>query len=215
MSGASSTLDIDLVDIDADGITVAETLGAAGNFAITGALASGGSATLDHARQLVCTAVGNESARTFTVTGTDADGVAQTEAITGPNATTTESTKYFKTVTQIASDDATANDVSFGTVDEASSHIYPVNQYAAIGTAIHVNVTGTLDFTVQERFDDIQASVTAKQTDNWQNITALTTKTADTTATATVGATALRVIINSHSSGAELQMHTVVWYSDS
>ena len=71
-------VDIDPVDVDADGITVAETLGAAGNFTIGGALTSGGSVTFDYPRQILQTAVGNESARTFTITGTDRDGVAQT-----------------------------------------------------------------------------------------------------------------------------------------
>lgn len=214
MSGASSVIDIDLDDVDDNGVVELETLGSATDFTIGGALASGGVATMDYARQLVITSVGNDAGITFTVTGTDADGLALSEVVTGPNATTTETAGYFKTVTQIASSGATADDVSVGTVDEASSHTYPVNQVAANGTAIHVNVTGTINFTVQERFDDIQATGNPVQTNNWQSITALAAKTADTTSTASVGATALRILVNSHSSGGELQMHTVVGLSN-
>ena len=48
------------------------------------------------------TSTGNISGVTFTVTGTDASGAAQTEDITGPNNNTVTGSKKFLTVTQIA-----------------------------------------------------------------------------------------------------------------
>lgn len=199
-------IDIDPVDVDADGIVVAETLGAAGDFTIGGALASGGSVTFDHPRQLLQTAVGNESARTFTVTGTDENGVAQTKAWTGVNATTDETTEYWSTVTQIASDDATANDVSFGTVDEISTAVLPLNQYASEAATVAVDVTGTINFTVQETFDDIHENFRNGVANTWFNVSALASKTADTVSAVTHRATAAKLLVNSYSSGAELQI---------
>jgi hypothetical protein len=57
---------------------------------------------------------------------------------------------------------------------------------------------------VQQTF----ANVLAGEAAVWTDITALASKTADTTSTAAVGATAIRLLINSYSSGAELQMYT-------
>ena len=55
----------------------------------------------------------NNASVTFTITGTDASGNAQTETITGVNNNTVEGTKYFKTITQISSD-AAASGVNVG-----------------------------------------------------------------------------------------------------
>lgn len=202
-----NVIDVDLVDVDADGIATSQTPLAAGNLTLDGALTSGGVFTADVPRIILITAVGNESGRTFTVTGTDQNGASQTEAITGPNATTAASTKYWKTVTQIAVDDATANAVTVGTVATtavASTHTYPLDYLSPYAANIHVDVTGTINFTVQETFVDVLGGTAPV----WSSITALASKTADTTSTASVGATAVRLIVNSYSSGAELQFYT-------
>ncbi len=199
-------IDIDPVDVDDDGITVDETLAAAGNFAITGALASGGSVTFDHPRQIIQETTGNEAARTFTITGTDRDGLAQTLAMPGENAGTAETAEYWSTVTQIASDDATANNVKFGTVDEISSKTIPINNYASDPATISVDVTGTINYTVQEAFQDVEAVRSAGNDLTWYDVSALTAKAADLVSLITHRATAVRIIVNSHSSAAELQM---------
>jgi len=51
----------------------------------------------------------------FTITGTDGNGDAQTEVLTGPNATTTvSSVNKYLTVTSIVSDGAIATDIQAG-----------------------------------------------------------------------------------------------------
>lgn len=202
-------IDIDPIDVDADGITVAETLGGAGNFAITGALASSGSVTFDYARQLLQTAAGNETARTFTITGTDRDGRAQVVTMAGVNATTAETTTYWKTVTQIASDGATAGNVSFGTVDEVTSQTIPLNHYAAEAATVAVDVTGTVNYTVQQAFQDVEAVLSAGNDLTWYDVSALAAQTADLVSLITHRATAVRLVVNSYSSGAELQMRVL------
>ena len=99
-------LTADTQALDADGISTAATLSGSGNLTINGALASGGSCTFDAGRIVTILSAGDDSGDTFTVTGTDVNGDAQTEDITGANAGTATGTKYFKTVTQIATDGA-------------------------------------------------------------------------------------------------------------
>ena len=110
--------------LDADGISVAATLSGSGNLTLGGALTSGGSATFDSGRVVPLLSAGDDSGDTFTVTGTDVNGDAQTEEITGANAGTATGTKYFKTVTQISTDGASAGNVSAGINNSAADVIF-------------------------------------------------------------------------------------------
>ena len=101
------------VTADSDGLVDNETLGSAGNFTIDGALSSTASSNLKSTVSISSSS--NNASVTFTITGTDIDGVAQTETITGVNANTVNGTKFFKTVSQISSD-AAASNVDVGTV---------------------------------------------------------------------------------------------------
>lgn len=108
------------------------------------------------AHQIAIVSAANLSAITFTLTGTDADGVTLTEAVTGPNATTVESTGYFKTVTSIAiSATLGANTVDLGWADEFVTPTIQLNTYAQ-GVSGNVDVTGTIDYTVQATNSDIR-----------------------------------------------------------
>ncbi|MDC0976032.1 flagellar hook-associated protein FlgK [Alphaproteobacteria bacterium] len=101
------------VTADSDGLVDNETLGSSGNFTIDGALSSTASSNLKSTVSISSSS--NNASVTFTITGTDIDGVAQTETITGVNANTVNGTKFFKTVSQISSD-AAASNVDVGTV---------------------------------------------------------------------------------------------------
>lgn len=143
---------------------------------------------------------------TITIVGLDPDGNAQTETITAPaGSATVESTGYYSRVTSVTpSATIGADTVDIGWVDEVSSATYPIDWRSPYACNIQVDVTGTINFTVQETYVDVLGGVAPV----WANITALASKTADTNSTATIGATAIRVIVNSYSSGAELQMYT-------
>jgi len=110
--------------LDADGISAADTLGGAGDLTLGGALTSGGSATFDSGRIITILSAGDDSGDTFTVTGTDVNGDAQTEEITGANAGTATGSKHFKTVTQIAIDGASAGNVSAGINNSAADVVF-------------------------------------------------------------------------------------------
>lgn len=104
------TVEFGAVDtLDADGICVDVSAAGAATLSATGALVSGGVATFDVARGVSITSTGNESSRTFTVTGTDQYGETLVEDIAGPNNTTANGVKAFKTVTSVAIDGATTS----------------------------------------------------------------------------------------------------------
>ena len=101
------------VQADEDGLAATQSTAINSNFIINGALASEASTGLN-AFISISSATNNSSA-TFTITGTDIDGNAQTEIITGVNNNTVTGTKVFKTVSQISNDNNTV-DVKVGTV---------------------------------------------------------------------------------------------------
>ena len=89
MSDVSAvTITADTVALDADGISVATSVGNNAALVIGGALASGGAVALSHGRIVTILSAGNDAAKSFTVVGTDVNGDAQTESITGANAGT-------------------------------------------------------------------------------------------------------------------------------
>lgn len=115
---------IEAAAADADGISTSATLGGAGNLTINGALASGGAVTFDQPRNVTITSAGDDTGITFTVTGTDETGAAQTEVITGADTDVATGTSYFATVTQIAASGASAGNVSAGSGSSIAAVIF-------------------------------------------------------------------------------------------
>lgn len=194
---------IDPDNVDVDGISVAAAVAAAGNLTLGGALTSGGVFTADYPRQISITSSGNDSARTFTVTGTDPNGVAQTEDITGPSATAVESTKYFKTITSIAVDAACAGNISAGTVDEFVTNTIPLKRNSNAPTVSLEGITGTINVSVEQTFSNVfdptDINYVACHAD-------LTNATADANENLDVNATGVRLKCNSYTNTAELKM---------
>jgi len=110
--------------LDADGISVAASVGNNAALVIGGALASGGACAFDAGRQVTILSAGNDAAKSFTVTGTDVNGDAQTESITGANAGTATGAKYFKTISGISAVGNPAGNVSAGINNSAADVIF-------------------------------------------------------------------------------------------
>ena len=158
----------------------------------------------------------DHSGKTVTLVGTDPDGRAQTEVVTGPaGSATVESTKYFRTLTS-ATPSATigADTFDIGWVDEFASQSIPLDWRSQTPATIQVAVTGTINFDVEGTLQDVQTSYAAPfdvadQSDlEWFNDANFTAKTASLTDDLTLpGYRAIRVVVNSYSSGAELQVY--------
>ena len=191
---------ITLATIDRDGISIAQQLVGAGNLTITGALASGGAVSFDVPYKIETYSGGNLSAATLTVTGTDQYGRAQTDTITGPNAGTSAGSKYFLTVTQIASDGALGSDIEVGAADEIG-YIYALDGYAT-DTSVAIDIAGTINYTLQKCYERL----TAGETPNWV-AGGLATQTADGVAAYTAPTSGVRITVNSYSNGATIAMN--------
>lgn len=212
MRSLKKTYDID--DADADGLAATNDSSGA-TLTLDGVLTSGGTYTsadgFAHRLSILDTATQDQSDSTFTVTGTDADGRAQTEAITGPaSGATVESTKYFKTVTSVAITGGDAMDtVSMGTVDEFASPTIGLDHYEQVAPAVHVNITGTINYDIQvSGYDPNDADLTDHESMNWQNDGNFGAKSADLIASLAVpGMRAMRVVSNSYTNGAEIEVN--------
>lgn len=199
--------------VDTDGIVDGAT-GATSPISLNG-VAAGASANDGLAHQLNLTSAANLAGINFTITGTDADGIAISEVIAGPAATTIETTGYFLTVTSIAiSATLGANTVDIGWVDEFATPTIPLNVYADAAN-FEVRVTGTIDYTAQQTLSEIRT----RADDGafaFTGIPAGLTDSVDVigvTATATWRMaplpTGIRLLANSYSSGAALDLYIV------
>ena len=200
-------INIDLDDADPNGVFEDQTLGGAGNFSLDGAGVTGGEwITPDgFAKQIGFESAGNISGVTFTVTGFEDvhRHKAISETLSGPNANTVETTNYFYVITQIAADGAVGTNTEAGPVDEAITATQPVDWRGGV-LSHKFTVTGTINYTLEDTFDDIQDNSNYPFT--WD----------DSDDADVVGATAnaetayeglprgQRVKINSYSSGAAL-----------
>ena len=73
--------------------------------------------------KITITSAGYESDIGFAIVGTDLSGAAASETLTGPNATTVTSTKFYKTITSITPDGAVGNNTSVGNAVSTSGSI--------------------------------------------------------------------------------------------
>jgi len=150
MSGISDvipvTITADTVALDADGISVATSVGNNAALVIGGALADGGSVTLSHGRIVTILSAGNDSAKSFTVTGTDINGDAQVESITGANAGTATGAVYFKTISGISAVGNPAGNVSAGVNALAADVIFTMRSRLKGMFLTSTATAGEIDF---------------------------------------------------------------------
>jgi hypothetical protein len=102
--------------LDADGIAEAQSASGAHTLSLNGALASGGTVTLDVPRNVIADSGGADTA-VLTVTGTDEYGNTMKENITLNGTTAVPGLKAFKTITSITSSATIANGAFVGTGD--------------------------------------------------------------------------------------------------
>ena len=140
------TTTADTVALDADGISVAASVGNNAALTIGGALASGGAVALSHGRVVTILSAGDDSGISFTVTGTDVNGDAQTESITGANADTATGSKYFLTVSGISAVGNPAGNVSAGVNASAADVVYAGRARLKGSFLTSTATAGTVDF---------------------------------------------------------------------
>lgn len=125
--------------------------------------------TLDTPRRVLITTTGNESTKTFTITGTDRNRSLLTELITDiASGTTAYTNTDFLTVTSVSISAAAANAVTVGTNGVASSRWMFLDEYAPSQVTLSTSVTGTVNYTIQEAEQFPSANLPAYQV-TWLN----------------------------------------------
>lgn len=143
-----------LAAASANNIALAQQPTATAGFTLNGALATGGVAPLDKPRRVLITTTENDSAKTFTITGTDSQGRIISETMAGPNSTAGQSTLDYATVTSITTNSTVTANLTVGTNGVASSQALPLDHYGWPQDGIQVVVTGTINYTIQYTLDD-------------------------------------------------------------
>lgn len=138
----------------ANNIAASQSVSGASAVNLNGALASGGVATLDTPRRVRITSAGNDSGITFAIAGTNWSGAAISETLTGANASTADSVLDYATVTSIKTSGSTASTITVGTNGVAGSPWVRLDEYALPQVGIQIEVSGTVNYTVQQTFDD-------------------------------------------------------------
>jgi len=114
-----------------------------------------GIVTLDTARRVLFTPGGNDASITWTVYGTDWNGELISEVVTGVASASTTYTNYdFSTISAIWPSGASASTLTVGTNGIASSRPIFLDRYALAPTSLEVDVTGTVNYTVQQSLND-------------------------------------------------------------
>ena len=145
-----------LASAGANAIALSQTP-TAGALTLNGTLVTGGVAVMDQPRRVLITTTGNESSRTFTITGTNWSGSPISEVVTGPNATTGSSVLDYATVTSITISGNAANALTVGTNGVAASPWVRLDSWAMPQVAIQCTASGTVNYTVQQTLDDTNA----------------------------------------------------------
>lgn len=140
----------------------------------------------------------------FTIVGTDNDGHAVTNTIAGPaSASTVTSTVFFKTITTIQpSATMGALTLAVGIAVTAITQTIPLTSSAA-AAGMTVAVTGTINYTMYETFANVYVhdANTVSTT-----ISALASKTTNTSGNASVSATGVFLLINSVTATATIEV---------
>ena len=205
-------INMDLADVDDDGVFQNQTLGGAGSFTLNGAgVTSGQWVTPDlFAKQIGFASTGNISGVNFTISGYEDRNktILISETIAGPNNNTVETTNYFYSIQSISASGAVGTNTKAGPVDEAISQIIPIKRSYSDKSERQVGltfiVTGTINYTVQQTNDDVQSLT--DRTFNWldSDDTNVVFATASNNSNYIAIPQAMRVKINSYSTGAEL-----------
>lgn len=149
----------------------------------------------------------DHDAKTAILTGTDADGKDQTETVSLPaGSATVTSTKYFLTLTSVVPSATIGSDtMDIGWSAVSISKTIPIEWRSNASAAMTADISGTINFDIQETYANIYDSYPS--TLPWVDISALASKTADTSSTATLGSTAVRILINSITAGATISLY--------
>lgn len=156
MTGYVNVLALALQAADTNGIAQSQTLGGAGNLTLNGDLVTAGVANLVTPQFVAITSGGDDSNKTFTITGTDRYGRPQTETLAGGASTVVNSTKNFLTVSNISISSASTGTVIAGINANGSTAPIIIDRFVNPATYSAAMVfTGTATSSIDISYDDL------------------------------------------------------------
>lgn len=161
-----------LVAASANNIATTQTPGAAGALTLNGSTVVGGAAILDSPRRVLLTFAADETGHNFVITGNqrvDGTGNVISETIAGTGIGTVASLKDYGRITSITINAAATGAIIAGTNTVGSTQWFQVDwDLDPSNLTVSVDVTGTLNYTVQYTYDDIMGEYSASS-GQWQN----------------------------------------------
>lgn len=119
-----------------------------------------GVATITQPRRIAFTSGGNDTSKTFTISGADWAGNSISEAVTGASGAAAYSVLSYKTVTSIITSGSTAGTLIVGSIADsvsggagASPWVF-LDAWSQSQIAIQATVSGTVNYTIQQTLDD-------------------------------------------------------------
>jgi len=146
--------------VDSDGLFTSKSIGSSGTLTLDGALVSNGEADLTAAHRLEITSTGDDTGLTFTVNGEDNLGRSIQGFASGSNSSSSTVFTYFKKVTSISVDGASAGNVSIGTTTDCVTPwllLNPNRIYVQDGLAIKLG--GVSEYSVHGCLDPVVSPV--------------------------------------------------------
>lgn len=130
---------------------IATSAAATGNVSV----GTNGYVVTDKPRRVIITSAGNDTTKTWTIYGTDWNGNAISEAITGVDTAAAQSVYDYSSVDLITMSAAAASTgIIIGTNGVASSRPIFMDQFGFAPTLLQVNVSGSVNYTVQDTLDN-------------------------------------------------------------
>lgn len=132
-------------------IALSQTPGAAGALTLNGSLASGGVATIANPQRVKITTT--DTTTKFTIVGNTPTGALLTETLVAVAGSATSTLDYYQ-VTSITVNQGTTAAVTVGTAGVGSTPWVSCDSWADAPVGIQVDVSGTVNYTVQWTHDD-------------------------------------------------------------
>lgn len=148
----------------------------------------------------------DHAAKTAILTGTDADGYPQTETLNLPGTSATvTSVKFYRTLlTAVPSATIGADTMDIGWAATSHTQTIGLEKFSTVGAAATVDISGTINFTAYE--SPSAFGITSAQDASWTPISALASKTADTSGSTTASMQLFRVGVNSVTATATMKV---------
>lgn len=160
--------------------------------------------SLSHKVSVLNNTATNHSAKNLTFVGLDPDGRAQTETISAPaGSATVTTTLYYSYLTSVTpSATIGADTFSIGWPNTFVTKTYPIN-FRRGQASLDLRVTGTLNWDLNQTYDDIQTKTTAF---SWSVKTPATEsgQTGDLSLIYQAHPKAIRIKFNSYNTGATM-----------